>query len=211
MQRGGFSKDLGAAQIPDFVGSCFQSSQKIFQILPSFPNKKLKKKKNGIPSPRNVRLATGSLCLSRFSRLGSWEALWSRQRSMAGIGKAGMGKAGMGIRSLIPFPPPFPGPALPGTGTPLEGLGKKPGSAGIGGRWEGRELGINPRDSGILGVPGMGNESLGFGDAPRPEHDPASWKSQGWGMKSWDFRNAENPKDAQTPGLGDAGNCRDEA
>lgn len=33
-------------------------------------------------SPRNVRLATGSLCLSPFSTLGRWVALWRTHLSM---------------------------------------------------------------------------------------------------------------------------------
>lgn len=141
-KRGGFPKDLGASQIPDFAGSCSQRSQK--HSKPSLPSQN--QNKFGIPSPRNVRLATGSLCLSRFSRLGSWEALWSRQRSMAGIGKnrdrekPGSGKAGMGkSRDKDPLPHPIP---TPFSRSGPSRHGNAPGEAGRKpGWWEG-ELGL---------------------------------------------------------------------
>lgn len=201
-KAGGFSKDLGAAgasQVPDFAPKAAKNIPK-----PPFLPKK-NPKKNGIPSPRNVRLATGSLCLSRFSRLGSWEALWSRQRSMAGIGKAGIGKAGIGIRDPLPhpIPTPFSRPGPSRHGNAPGAAGKKPGSwegeLGLGGRWERRELGINPWDSGMLRSPGMAKHR-----DPGNAAIPRDGKS-----KHRDLGMLGTPRIPQTPGFGNAVSPRD--
>lgn len=200
-KAGGFSKDLGAAgasQVPNFAPKAAKNIPK-----PPFLPKK-NPKKTGIPSPRNVRLATGSLCLSRFSRLGSWEALWSRQRSMAGIGKAGIGKAGIGIRDPLPhpIPTPFSRPGPSRHGNAPGAAGKKPGS------WEG-ELGLG----GEMGEAGVGNKSLGFRDAAksRDGQTPGSREccnSQGWEVRTSGFGNAGNAKDPPNTGIWECCECQ---
>lgn len=67
--------------------------------------------KSGIASPRNVKLATGSLCLSPFSKLGRWVARWSKQRSMAGQWEPGQ-RGGSRGQDVVPIDTsPYPGPS----------------------------------------------------------------------------------------------------